>query len=554
MTKNQWTALCTRTLRLATGLLPFAAFMRAEREIHSVILSLFVELPKVRETAVTLAELFPDSEMLSAETQDKLRWILKEWQGAFVANRTNAAANDGSSESPRGETLATVYHNAACQHQKLIDQRCRAFGSYEETVFTSENPQQDTTLMIGSRPFECYHDFIKLLDTVYSVSFSHELNSSRQMKQLPLVETFLPEIRRRELNSELRYGQKMQRNISVNASDALNSSPPKPSIIESTIRPPPKPSNVKLTGLFRSRSIGCLEDSNSATLRGLLQPQEVDVLTPESFAKNTMLALGSSKVQMSPRNTNNNNAGNSRRHSPVRGFGRCTSLVEFTDAEDTHGNMTSEYLIESVLSDSAVKKLEFADQYVMSEKMADWMNAYTGKSLTDWLKVNPQAAAISVRISSKMLTYALWLIENRSFVAPRAADIVVAVVQQHSPNPISRPASLLDSPSPTASHQSSDMGSEQTPGADKKKKKTPKGKRSEEQKPQGRTRAKKTLEEEYGTVAWGTKRFALTFQEPPASSSAPVRAGNHEQRFAHVNFLCCNQLSIRIFCLTCETQ
>jgi hypothetical protein len=525
-TKSQWTAQCARTLHLATSLLPFAAFMRAEREIHSVILSLIVELPLVKETAVTLAELIPDTEMLSAEMQDKLRRLLKEWQGAFLTDRAKDAAADAGGDSQRGQTMALVYHEVACQHQKLIEQRCRAFGSYEEAVFVSENPLQNTNLMIGSRPFESYRDFIKLLDTVYSVSFSHELNSSRQVKQLPLLETFAREIRRQELNSELRYDHSVHRNISVSAdSDAVCPPPPKPSIIENTIRPLPKPSGVKLAGLFRSRSIGCLDDEVDIAVKSSLHPQEIDVLTPDAFAKASTIVPRNSRLILSSRNTNNNNAGSSQRHSPVRGFERCTSLVDFNDVEDSCGKLTSEYLIESVLSDSALKKTEFTGNYVISEKMAEWMNANTGKYFGDWLKLNPQAAAISVRISSKMLTYALWLIENRSFfVPPRSSDIVVAVVQQQS-NPAPLPASLRHTPSTATSSQMSELGNGQkSSGPDKRKKMTSRRNQTEETS-QDSARAKKMEEEEYGTSAWGTKRFPMHDASAPDNSANNSRLG-----------------------------
>lgn len=504
---------CSKALRLATNLLPFATFMRAERQLHSATMSLILELPKTRNTAMTLANLFPDVESVCPESQGKLRWILKEWQGVFLSDRKNS-----ETESQRGQTMALHYHDVACQHQQSLDQKCRVFGSYEETVFGSQQDTVDNSnLMIGSRPFESDGHFIGFLDTFYSISFSHDLNSDQQTNYLPLLATFMPKIIQQELNSSSLHGPTIQRNISIcGSSDPAFSIAFNPSIVESTVQEPPNPFSVKLTGLFRSRSVDCVRDSPNVTRKNLLQAKKIDVLTLKQLTRRGSLTLKTSRTSTSPRNTNNNNAGGYRGHSPVCGFGRSASLLELHNdmsLEDSTGNLIPKYLNESVLSDADVKKMVFTGNYLNSEKMADWLNSYTSKNLGEWLKSGPHKTAMRVKVSPKMLTYALWLLEQRNYVVPRVDDVIVAVVQH------GRPVSVPPQQNSTQNNNFQDSASDSS--KKKHKKKLPKRTDAREERP-SRENADEKMEDEYGTVVWGTKRFNPTKHTSVAAAAADV--------------------------------
>jgi len=515
--------MCEGALRVAVNLLPFASFMQAERQLHSVVLSLILEMPKSRKVAVLLAKLFPDVELVSAETQEKLRWILKEWQGVFLSDGRNGSEGSEPNESKRGQTLALLYHDVACQHQQFFEQKCRAFGTYDEEVFARKEVSNGSNLMIGSRPFESCLEFIQLLDTFYSISFSHELNSSRQVKQLPLVGAFVHNIRQQELSSGFVCGPKLQRNISISENAvSVGTLPPKPIIIHNSVYQSARPPSIKLTGLFRSRSVDCLDESSNMMKKSLSQPEEIDVLSAEPLVHSGAVARKSTKAKLSPRNTNNNNAGSFRRNGPIRPFVRSMSLVEFDEVsvEGSIKDLRSEYLVESVLSDASVKEMKFDGNFMTSERMADWMNSYMSKNLGDWSKASSPVAAVRVRVSPKMLTYALWLLDNTRHFYPRVDDVIVAVATQNTRRSQPPPQrDLLQDVVQTSEPTSVPV--------DTKKKKSKMQKRKKQEGIHNKASSITELkeEEDYGTAVWGTRRLSLEHEEHLPSQSAGT-AGN----------------------------
>lgn len=414
-----WLKHCKATLNWCKLLMPFSKFFSDGTEVSHVLLSLVVELPPTTEMARVMAEHFHDLDSHDPEIQDKVTHILNDWKGVMAGDEKAVPDDSSDIQSARGVSLSVYYHSKAKTVNKLFRQRQRAFGHYEHFIF-SETPkpslEQNGMLHVGSRVFESTQEYLQFLDTLFAVSF-HRLTEADSDKpvlsHLPLIVEFSPKIRARESRLLSRKdsmtgkksagsGVKGQSVLVIQSPRDVPPMSPRRQVHPKTSTPLPKGPSKK-AGLFRSRSM--------------------------SEVKNKIISVGLHHRSSSDEDV-------SVGGSPSRKSFRL-DLEGIVDEEDVpEGDPLASPLVPQWKLDCMV----FGKDYADIEQRLEWLNIWASKNHT----LFPGAkgvddaggalrCAMKLRSSPRLITYALWLLENchyKGAFSPDFPEVTVVTVHQ----------------------------------------------------------------------------------------------------------------------------
>lgn len=415
--------------------------LNVERQIHNVILSLILEMPNNANTAHTLAKHFPKPEDLDPEIQDKLQSILKEWQANFL--------------SDDGQTMNLVYCEASANADRNMQRKRGVFQDYDELVFRSS----ESSLEIGSRPFESCVEFAQFLEMFYDVCLRRTVEEAGNAKRRwPLLGEYSAEVRKRELNSLPKKVLSRANSEIISVEKPFQSQQPVPAKrklneVKMLVEAPKM--HQRKVGLFRSlstgdvsrRSEGVLTRSSSVVsisssrISERESPVELDVLASDAASE---LSRSLRKKAARPSSANRNN--NSSNVQPnAKDIKRATSLTEKTGS-----NRELEALSAPLVPSWMLERMEFGENFGELERLTEWLsrwagqaNAFTDSSVLGVSTLGTQRPAILVRVTPKLLTYSLWLIDNFGETKPKSFEpveneITVAMVREVGASPPSR--------------------------------------------------------------------------------------------------------------------
>ena len=427
--------------------MPFASFLHADLQLQSVILALIAELPETTETASVLSELFPDPESLEPETRDRLRQILKEWQGLVVtdASQPNVDGNvaEAGSNADQVTTLAGVYRAKVYDHKRRLDKTQQAFGAYEEKLFISSNTNAED-LLVGSRLYECQMDFLLCLDTFYSISFGSCIES--EGTRPPLIDAFRSEVYQAQLEllpPKVIKKQKFGQDVGTRCTPWMNSTTGKKSDIAENalcctiISPRSKHA--------RSRSHSASEtdlnvgwNSRVTLQRVLSQPADFDVSASKT-GLDVISAAGLCDADVDMENTNNNNSSGLQLNSDSSvdpGLSASICSVDSMSKTDCIKPARADFLSESVLPPSTVERLKVDGQLAEIERVGEWMRNWAAQHHAEDNRA--RSSAMRVRVSPQLLAYSLWLIDSCRHFTPHVDDVTVAMVHGHTSSSVPR--------------------------------------------------------------------------------------------------------------------
>lgn len=448
MHSRKWKSICKDALSLAIHLLPFRELLNAERQIHSVVLSLILEMPTNARTAKTLAEHFPKPENLNPEIQDKLQAILKDWQANFLSDNVTGDAQTGM-------TMNLVYCEASADADGNTERRRAVFPDYDELVF--RNPE--SSLEIGSRPFESCVEFAQFLEMFYDVCLGRTVEeASHAKRRWPLLGEYSTEVRKRELNSLPKRVLSRATSEIISVEKPFQSQQPVPAKrklheVKMLVEVPKL--HQRRVGLFRSLSTGDVSRrpegvitrsssvvSISSRMSEREAPVELDVLVPPDAVPELSRSLRKKAGRPSSANLNNNSSNVKPIAKDVK---RATSLIE---RSGSHREL--EALSAPLVPSWMLERMEFGEGFNELERLTEWLsrwagqtNAFSESSVLGVSTLGTQRPAILVRVTPKLLTYSLWLIDNfgetrRKSLEPAETEVTVAMVREVGASPLSR--------------------------------------------------------------------------------------------------------------------
>ena len=456
VTKVDWEKLCRKALTWAEHLLPFSHYLQGETILSSILISLVIELPLDGDSARLLAHHFYDLERLEAEVQDKMLWVLKEWQGVFInGKRVKSEGIHRQVALAHGETLSLCYQKLAQKMDRVLRRKRKLFGQYHEQVFanmaassgygTDSQFGENATSCIGSRPMESQRDYLHFLDLFYAVSFSEAVISEKERQRLcehPLLVKYSSEVQNNELNSlSNQVIGKLQRRESARSACSPKGVSPR--------RPPLSPRRA--AGLLLERSAISPRGRLTEKQHLLKQHASGKFLERRHSTEELMEYLHHSKTS-TPRLAELKRRCSFNEMSSRQKEKAGDHAVDATPVAKSSDDSLAELLPQPWLLD----KMEFSSGYDKLEQLLDWLNRWSGRShvldshfgqkgeLHD-ANVKP---VIRVRVQPRMIMYSLWLLENCYYPTPIpvSGSTVITVNMLHSSEPDHSPAALPPAP------------------------------------------------------------------------------------------------------------
>ena len=468
---SEWMSHTHKTLNWGRHLLPFSDFLAGDHAFQHAVLALLLELPHTEESARILAQHFHDPDSLDPEVQEKLQWILKEWQRVFIekepvpnkddSSDSSETSGYGGMSSPRGKTLSVLYHRLIPKVERMVNKKAKTFGEYKDQVYSNpdQSAKQEHGLHVGSRHMESTEEYLQFLDLFYAVSFSKALDEIRDRgsgsKSLPLLTRFSGALRSQELESlHHKAVTSLQRKQSSNSSIWIqnpNASIPRPStppdnsrVLRREVQVAKSPSRHS-RGLFRSSSLGELNDgmdqgnpgksghrkkgvSRSASYEDLLggvgnKPRIRRQAGKSGSKSDVSLPPQSPRDKVvSPRNRTSGKLDRSYSASDLQ------DLVDEVEEAKEIKPQKNDPLTAPVMPGWKLDSLEFGKDYDSLDQLLEWLSRWAGRNHSLLLGQHGPGSttpAQKIHIPPKLILYSLWLLENCYNPPPSVVPAVI---------------------------------------------------------------------------------------------------------------------------------
>ena len=424
MAVADWETHCRKALTWAEHLIPFSHYLRGETILASILISLVIELPLDGDSARLLARHFYDVDRLEAGVQDKMQWVLKEWQGVFV-NGKHVESDGIPMEMKHGKTLSSCYQKIAQKMDSSLRRKRKLFGEYHEQVFAnmaassgygsdSETVAGDAAVCVGSRPMESQSDYLRFLDLFYAVSFNEAVGSEREKQRLcerPLLVRYSDEVRNNELNSlSNQVIGKLQRRETTRS----GVSPHRPPLSPRRSGSNPERHSSATRGKFTEKQVKQRAIGGTRFLERRHSTEELmKHMKTSSPRVQTELRRRRSFTDLSPRRKDNRP-------------GETAIAVA-----KSSGDPLAELLLQPWLLD----KMTFGSGYDQLEQLLDWFGRWSGHShaIHSGVARNDMKPVIRVRVQPRTIMYSLWLLENCYYPSPTpvrgSTDITVNMLR-----------------------------------------------------------------------------------------------------------------------------
>lgn len=453
VSKDQWKEQCENCLTWARHLMTFSLFLAdGDLDIPGAFFSLVIEMESDDESAKLLAEQFWNPDHVHPEVEEKIQWLLKDWQKVTLKNK------------PRNVPLSLYYEKACQKFERITQRKEKTFGTFDQFVYkvdgsSSSSIELDETLYIGSRPFESEEDFLMFMDDFYAVSFNKLVDKEmdgQTTQQPPLLSNYAKELRHKELNSMvLQAVSSFQRKYTT--SEAIyQSESPKMSPKISKKKSPKKKKNGKTSnteisngtrtngGLFRSRSFSELRESsvplfdtspNKTTQKGaqgggsMLDDETIVMDLPPITPRGEMANTSKLSVHTPRHRTSTPRKGKKQQKTTALKRSSSTTNLDTINLKNTEVDKPNTLTFESgsdpltvpVLEPWILENMVFEKKYTKLERLLDWLNRWASRgniintfdsNNTQKNKYQRQQSVMRIKVPTRLILYSLWQLEQ----------------------------------------------------------------------------------------------------------------------------------------------